>query len=161
MIRAVIREMTEGDVEAALDAYETVAAEGIWIGGEAPIDRADRRARRLERIRRGKDLSLVVEVGGKIVGEIGVFIEHGRGDLGMHLLGEFRGQGIGTEMMTRAIEWARAQGLAKLSLEVWPHNERAITLYEKFGFVREGYHPKQWRRRNGESWDTISMGLVL
>jgi ribosomal protein S18 acetylase RimI-like enzyme len=46
-------------------------------------------------------------------------------------------------------------------LHVWPHNEAAIALYEKLGFAREGYHPKQYRRRSGEAWDAISMGLVL
>lgn len=157
----ILREMTEADVDGVLDAYESVAAEGMWIGGEAPIDREARRARRLERFRRGENFELVAEADGRIIGELGVEVIHGRGDLGMHLLSEFRGQGIGSAMMARAIEWARQQGLAKLSLEVWPHNERAIALYQKFGFVKEGYHPKQWRRRSGESWDTISMGLVL
>ncbi|HLW16677.1 MAG TPA: GNAT family N-acetyltransferase [Actinomycetota bacterium] len=156
-----VREMTEGDIDSVVDAYESVAAEGMWVGGELPIDREHATSVRVDRVRRGECLSLVAEVGGRIVGELGVDIVHGHGDLGMHLLSDFRGQGIGSEMMARAIDWARAQGLAKLTLEVWPHNERAIALYEKFGFVREGYHPKQWRRRSGESWDTISMGLVL
>jgi ribosomal protein S18 acetylase RimI-like enzyme len=40
-------------------------------------------------------------------------------------------------------------------------NEAAIALYEKSGFVREGYHPKQLRRKTGEIWDVISMGLLL
>ena len=79
----------------------------------------------------------------------------------MGILDGFREQGIGSALLARAIEWSRAQGLAKLSLEVWPHNARAIALYEKFGFKQEGYHPKQWRRNSGESWDTISMGLLL
>ena len=161
MTGALVREATEADVEAMLDVYEAVAAEGRWIGGEQPVDRARRRAGRLTRMRTGEHLALVAEVDGRIVGELGVEIVHGRGDLGMEIISDYRGTGIGSALMTRAIEWARAQGLAKLSLEVWPHNARAIALYEKFGFQREGYHPKQWRRNNGESWDTISMGLLL
>jgi hypothetical protein len=27
--------------------------------------------------------------------------------------------------------------------------------------VREGYLTKQWRRRNGELWGSVLMGLVL
>jgi RimJ/RimL family protein N-acetyltransferase len=157
----VVREGTEADIDAILDVYESVAAEGRWIGGELPVDRDRQRDYRLERLRSGDGLILVAEMDGRLVGELGVYIVHGRGDLGMSIVDGFREQGIGSAMMTRAIEWARAHGLAKLFLEVWPHNARAIALYEKFGFMQEGYHPKQWRRRSGESWDSISMGLVL
>jgi RimJ/RimL family protein N-acetyltransferase len=44
---------------------------------------------------------------------------------------------------------------------VFPHNERAIALYRKFGFVEEGRRVKQIRRASGEIWDSIMMGLQL
>ena len=159
MAAAIVREATEEDVDAMLDVYESVATEGRWIGGELPVDRERHRAGRVERLETG--LMLVAEVDSRIVGELGIEIVHGRGDLGMEILDGFRGQGIGSALMVRAIDWARAQRLSKLFLEVWPHNARAIALYERFGFRQEGYHPKQWLRRNGEAWDTISMGLLL
>jgi len=161
MTAPIVREATEADVDAMLDVYESVAAEGRWIGGEIPIDRKRRREGRLALLKAGENLGLVAEVDNMIVGELIIEVAHGRGDLGMDILDGLRGQGIGSALLARAIEWARATGLAKLSLEVWPHNAPAIALYEKFGFAQEGYHPKQWRRRNGESWDTISMGLLL
>jgi ribosomal-protein-alanine N-acetyltransferase len=161
MTAPIVREATEADIDGMLDVYESVAAEGRWIGGEIPIDRKRRREGRLALLRGDAYLGLVAEVDGRIVGELIIEIVHGRGELGMDILDGFRGQGIGSFLVARAIEWARAKGLAKLSLEVWPHNAAAIALYEKFGFVQEGYHPKQWRRRNGESWDTVSMGLLL
>ena len=37
------------------------------------------------------------------------------------------------------MEWARASDVLKLELHVFPWNEGAITLYERFGFEREGY----------------------
>jgi len=160
MTGAVVREATEADVDALVDVYESVAAEGRWIGGEQPVDRERHRVWRIERLR-GGGLILVAEVEGRVVGELGLEIVHGRGDIGMGILEGFREQGIGSALLARAIEWARERRLAKLSLEVWPHNARAIALYEKFGFKQEGYHPKHWRRKNGESWDTISMGLIL
>jgi ribosomal protein S18 acetylase RimI-like enzyme len=156
-----VREATEADIEAILDVYESVAAEDRWIGGELPVDRERHRSGRLERISGEDHLLAVAEVDGSIVAELGVYVAHGRGDLGMEIMEGFREQGIGSAMMERAIEWARSRRLVKLSLEVWPHNARAIALYEKFGFEQEGYHPKQWMRRSGESWDTISMGLLL
>jgi RimJ/RimL family protein N-acetyltransferase len=44
---------------------------------------------------------------------------------------------------------------------VWPHNTGARALYNTFGFDEEGYLRKQWRRANGELWDSVIMGLVL
>jgi ribosomal protein S18 acetylase RimI-like enzyme len=48
-----------------------------------------------------------------------------------------------------------------VALQVWPHNERAIALYRKFGFQVEGRLVRHYRRRNGELWDAIPMALVL
>jgi ribosomal protein S18 acetylase RimI-like enzyme len=72
-----------------------------------------------------------------------------------------RGQGIGTALMEAAIGWAREQGLHKLSLDVFAHNEAALALYRKLGFVEEGRRVKHYRRASGELWDAIEMGLLL
>jgi RimJ/RimL family protein N-acetyltransferase len=56
---------------------------------------------------------------------------------------------------------ARSRGLHKLALSVFPHNEAAIALYRKFGFVEEGRRRRHVRRANGELWDLIEMGLLL
>ena len=61
----------------------------------------------------------------------------------------------------RCGEWARAHGLHKLTLGVFPQNEAAIALYRKCGFVEEGRRVKHLRRANGELWDLIEMGLLL
>lgn len=64
-------------------------------------------------------------------------------------------------MVAGAIELARARGLHKLTLSVFPQNEAAIGLYRKFGFLEEGRRIKHIRRANGELWDLIDMGLLL
>jgi RimJ/RimL family protein N-acetyltransferase len=51
---------------------------------------------------------------------------------------DWRGRGVGTAFVAAAVEWARARGLHKLTLSVFPHNDAAIALYRKFGFVEEG-----------------------
>jgi ribosomal protein S18 acetylase RimI-like enzyme len=68
---------------------------------------------------------------------------------------------VGSALMVAAIEWAREQGLHKLSLSVWPQNAAAIALYRKYGFVEEGRRRKQIRRQSGELWDVVDMGLLL
>ena len=74
---------------------------------------------------------------------------------------EWRGRGIGSALLAACVEWARVAGVHKVMLEVWPHNDAALALYRKHGFVQEAYFTKHYRRANGELWDSITMGLLL
>jgi RimJ/RimL family protein N-acetyltransferase len=85
----------------------------------------------------------------------------GFGELGMLVAREQRGRGVGSALLAAAVEWARGRGLHKLSLSVFAHNTAAIALYDKFGFVDEGFRINHFRRANGKLWDAIEMGLLL
>ena len=67
-------------------------------------------------------------------------------DLGLMVAANARRQGVGTALLEQAVAWAHATGVRKLELHVFPHNEPAIRLYERFGFVREGYRKEHYRR---------------
>ena len=108
------------------------------------------------------DETLVAVTGDEVIGSIHVGRSgHGFGEVGMTVAREWRGRGVGSALLAAAIEWAREQGLHKLSLGVFAHNAAGIALYRKFGFVEEGRRVKQYRRQNGELWDAIDMGLLL
>ena len=158
--RWIVRPAEPEDLVAALDVLAAVAEERIYIGTEPPVDRD----RRLEKWRRilddPKETMFVAEAQGEIVGNAGVEWT-GVSDLGMAILPGWRGKGIGSALLEAAIGWAEANGSHKMELRVWPHNEAAIALYEKFGFEREGYLKRHYRRRSGEVWDCIIMGLQL
>jgi len=99
---------------------------------------------------------------GEVVGSLHVeSTRFGFGELGMAVARPWRGRGVGSALLVAAIDKAREEGLHKLSLEVFPHNEAAIALYRKFGFVEEGYRVKHFRRASDELWDSIVMGLLL
>jgi RimJ/RimL family protein N-acetyltransferase len=155
-----VRRAVADDVDAMLDLYESVAAEGRYIGRELPIDRDSLRPVWVESVGDPNGAWFVAEVDGEIVGSAsiqGLGVAH----LGMQVARSHRGRGIGSSLLVASIGWARKAGAHKVALEVWPHNEAAITLYEKFGFEREGYLRKHWRRRSGELWDSVVMGLLL
>ena len=153
--------MTPDDLDEFLDLLEIVAAERIYIGTEAPIDREDRRARFVHTLESTNYQSLVAVAARRIVGQIGLKNMRGLFDIGMLVAPDMRGAGVGSELLEAGIDWAREHGGHKMTLQVWPHNQAARNLYAKYGFVEEGYLARQWKRRNGEIWDAVVMGLLL
>jgi RimJ/RimL family protein N-acetyltransferase len=97
-----------------------------------------------------------------MVGELGIEVaSYGVADFGMMVAADARGRGAGSALLSAAIDWAREAGVHKIALQAWPHNEPAIALYRKFGFEQEGYLRRHYRRRNGDLWDAVVMGLPL
>ena len=157
-----VREATLADVDTLVDLLVAVAGEGRWIATEAPVDTDRRRRRMVEDIEGADAVVLVAEAGGTPVGELGLHLApYGVADLGMAVAAAWRGRGIGSALLAEAIDRARKAGAHKVALQVWPHNSAAIALYERFGFQREGYLTRHYRRRSGELWDAIIMGLPL
>ncbi|HEV8104200.1 MAG TPA: GNAT family N-acetyltransferase [Gaiellaceae bacterium] len=136
--------------------FATVAEERDGIATEPPVD-VDARAASWT-----LEGTLVAVADTELVGSVHVAVSRfGFGEIGMAVAREWRGRGVGSALLTAAIEWSRGQGLHKLSLQVFPHNVAAIALYRKFGFVEEGHRIKQIRRQSGELWDVLDMGLLL
>ena len=157
-----VRPATLADVDAVVAMLVEVAGEGRWIATEAPVDVEQRRRRMVEDVEREEAIVLVAEVGGQVVGELGLYLaRYGVADLGMAVAPGWRGRGIGSALLAEAIDRAGKAGAHKIALQVWPHNTAAIALYERFGFQREGYLTRHYRRRSGELWDAVVMGLRL
>lgn len=110
-------------------------SEAFWIG---------------EMIKAAEHLVLVAEAGGEVIGNILVTVDRGVatehiGVLSITIADGWREVGIGSELIVAAQRWAVERGLRKVSLGVFPDNERAIAVYEKAGFVREGLRRRQYR----------------
>ena len=82
-----------------------------------------------------------------------------RGNLGIGVLPAYRGQGIGRRLLEACIEKAWSKGMTRVDLETRADNERAIVLYEKLGFRREGV-VRNGMRFDGVYHDCVLMGLV-
>jgi RimJ/RimL family protein N-acetyltransferase len=161
MAAATVRRLVPDDWDGWREVYEAVAAEGRWIGGELPVDWEPRR-RGFEAMCEGeRAVGYVAEVDGRIVGTLGGELSLGRTGLGMAIREGFRSMGIGSLLLEAFIGWSRECGAHKVELSLWPWNDRARGLYEKFGFEVEGIRRRHWRRNDGSLWDDISMGLVL
>ena len=81
-------------------------------------------------------------------------------DLGMMVAASHRRRGIGRALLEAAVGWARLAGVTKLELHVFPWNEPAIRLYERFGFEREGLRRRHYLR-DGVAVDALLMAYHL
>jgi ribosomal-protein-alanine N-acetyltransferase len=74
---------------------------------------------------------------------------------------DLHGRGVGRLLLDHAVALAGGKGLHSILLEVRPSNERAVNVYERYGFagigVRRGYYPAGANRRE----DAIVMRLPL
>ena len=81
----------------------------------------------------------VWEMEGKIAGYLGVwFILDEAQITNVAVHPEYRGMGGAKLLITQLLESMKEKGIKSATLEVRPTNEKAIKLYEKFGFTEIG-----------------------
>lgn len=83
------------------------------------------------------------------------------GVLGISIKKQYWGIGLGSAMMEYLIKWCKSNKITRrIELLVREDNKRAIKLYEKFGFEREGLL-KGDMCVNNIYYNTIMMGLYI
>jgi RimJ/RimL family protein N-acetyltransferase len=109
------------------------------------------------------DLAVVDRATGEFAGEVVLndLDEHNRScGFRIALRPSARGRGLGTEATRLIVGYAiETVGLHRVALEVYAFNPRALAVYERVGFVREGVlrHALYW---NGEWVDAIVMSIL-
>ncbi len=157
-----VRAMSLEDVEGALQLFDAVAEERLWIGTEPGYDRERYREMLARSLSRGHGMFVAQASDGTVVGLLSSreYEEYGW-TLGMLVDARYRGRGLGRQLMDALFGWAREHGVPRLSLLVFPHNERALRLYTSMGFVEVERYPNDVTRADGAVWDTILMRKVL
>jgi ribosomal-protein-alanine N-acetyltransferase len=65
--------------------------------------------------------------------------------LNISVRGDLHGRGVGRMQLDKVVEIARQKGMSSVLLEVRPSNQRALAIYQRYGFVeigkRKGYYP--------------------
>ena len=158
-----VRAASPSDAYALVELAESVGREdGRWILGTGPWRSVSDERRYLRSIHRHPDAAVyVAEDEGAIVGRLSLSRDphpasRHVADLGLMVAESHRRQGVGTMLLDQAVAWARASGIAKLELHVFPWNEPALGLYESFGFEREGF-----RRRHYERGDELVDAVLM
>ena len=87
-------------------------------------------------------------------------IKH-RGEIGISVDKEYWGNGIGSKLMEKIIDFAKnTAGCEIIHLQVRSDNERAIRLYKKYGFEKIGQF-KGYVKIDGEYIDCDLMNLYI
>ncbi len=81
----------------------------------------------------------VAESNGSLLGGGGIFPSDGLAEdtcelVKMYLLPEGRGKGLGKLLIEKALDFAKAAGYKYVYLETMPELQKAMSVYEKFGF---------------------------
>ncbi len=169
-IRRIIREARIDDAAKLLTYLQQVGSESENLTFDAkgiPFSEQQEREYLDSRMCSHNNITLLALEGEKIIGSLGVDtppfgrLSH-RGEVGISVLKECWGQGVGSALLGGMFSWLQncPTGLRKLDLTVREDNQRAIALYKKYGFKEEG---KVSRLVAIEDvfYDGITMGLLL
>ncbi len=112
------------------------------------------------------NMMIVCTVNSKIIGTC-EFVGYNRlkckhrAGIMMALSQEYWGKGIGSAMLNELIDIAKEQGIEQLELEMIEGNERALSLYKKFGFETVAEIPDAYRLKDGSSRKAVYMRKLL
>jgi aminoglycoside 6'-N-acetyltransferase len=108
----------------------------------------------------------VVELEGAVVGFVQFFEEpdddYRHADVDILLTTGVHGQGLGTDAMRTIVGYlVERRGHHRITLSTWPHNARAIHVYEKLGFRQVGVTRLSERGADGSWHDELLMEYVV
>ena len=166
----VVRAGQEGDA-VSLYQYKSVIFRETDLLLQSPEDfdsDPDREALFLRRfLISPNSVYLVAKQGDQVVGTASLYGGMYRRNrhvvqLGMGVLKEWWSLGIGSSLLEATILWARSTPvIRKIILQVYHTNDRAIRLYERHGFQREGRLVNDVKLDDGTFVDLAVMALHL
>ncbi|MEP7085209.1 MAG: GNAT family N-acetyltransferase [Betaproteobacteria bacterium] len=151
-------------------AYARMMGEADVFGNLLQMPYADEelwRQRLTDSCAPGKlDLGLVAELDGEVAASAGlhpVGVATRRRHammLGISVAGHAQRKGVGTALMRALCDYADGwAGILRIELTVFEDNQRAIALYQKFGFEIEGRH-RAFAMRDGQYADALTMARL-
>ncbi|ELZ07195.1 N-acetyltransferase GCN5 [Halovivax asiaticus JCM 14624] len=160
-----IRAARQEDLTGIVGAIRQVATEGTYIEAESVADEIDHQEALLRHNELESRMFFVATVGDDVVGWVHLHapeldkLSH-TAELTVGVIEDYRGHGIGSQLLARGLEWAGANGYEKVYNSAPSTNERAIEFLEDYGWeieaVREGHY-----KIDGEYVDEVMMAVSL
>lgn len=166
-----LRNGTENDAQDVLDNFNLTHAQTDYLASypdeNNSLDAEQERRFLKARAESKNEVYIVALVNDKVVGTAGMEavgdkykVRH-RTELGIAVEKEFWGLGIGWARIDACIECAKAAGYVQMELGVVADNKRAVSMYEKAGFVEYGRNPKGFCSRISGYQEMVYMRLEL
>jgi ribosomal protein S18 acetylase RimI-like enzyme len=159
-----IRPIGIADIEGFRACVAAVMREREYLAYQEPFPLVQTAAFVAANIETGNP-QLVADDGGHIVGwcdirreTVPIYAHEGM--LGMGLLAEYRGRGLGERLIRAALDAARDAGFERVSLSVYARNARAVALYHRVGFVMEGTRVRG-KKLDGKYDDVHMMAYLM
>jgi RimJ/RimL family protein N-acetyltransferase len=160
--RVRLRTYKPSDKEALVSMYAGLSQETLrWSMPPYNRERIERWTSDLE-----NNIIFLALDAQRIVGHLQISLAtnarfRGTGNLFIYLHQDFQNAGLGAALMNEAIALAKARRVHRIELTVVADNHRAIKLYEKVGFQREGLKRENYLGEDGKYHDEVEMGLLL
>lgn len=151
MNHILIRDARPEDAEALLIYLKQIGGETQFLaideeGLPLSVEEEQNYLRTLQHSELSKDL-LALSANGEILGNAAIKgftkerMKH-MASVAVSVKKDHWSQGVGSALMQHMIDFAKTQSIEVITLEVLSDNQRAIALYEKFGFVKFGHLDK-------------------
>jgi len=162
--RIVVRRVTRRDIKGIVRLWQALADERRYIATERVT--VEQKNRWVKSIHDRAVLWVIAEIEGNLAGSLSLArdrdsekTKHLR-NLAIGVARQYRGIGVATALMNFGIRWARQRKVKKIALTVFSTNWKAISLYNKFGFVAEGTRKRQFLI-HGKYVDEIMMARFM
>lgn len=143
----MIRKANTNDAEAITAIYNIAVAEGFCTADTEPQSVASR-INQMEAFPDPAHAYFVYEIGSEVRGWVSI-APHRPGrkalrytkEVSFYIHPEFQSRGIGSSLLSHAIDFARQEGIRTLYALLLESNKRSIGLLRKFGFKKWGHLP--------------------
>ena len=120
-----------------------------------------------EKTRSTDEIEIIAIIDGRVAGTAGIEaigrkykVKH-RAEMGISILKEYWGLGLGKALTKACIQCAKEAGYTQLELNVVSENEAAVSLYKSFGFTEFGRNPRGFNSRISGYQELVYMLLEL
>lgn len=168
--KLIVRNPEIGDESGLINLMQAVDSETKFLArepGEFNFTLEQERKFIENSINNENGLFLIAEINGKIIANSSVgrvtnnkrFLH--RAAMGIVVKKDYWNMGIGKNLMQECIKWCKEKGVEQLELEVVTQNNRAISMYQKFGFDIYGTKKHALKCADGSYEDEYFMCLFL
>ncbi len=162
--RILLRLMIQDDADALIQLYASAQPEDLRTVRD-DVKNPDVVRAWADNLDYKRVLPLLALSGDRVVGNVTLHRRAGPyihiGEMRIFLARDFRGRGLGTEMLKTQVDLARKEGLHWLQAEIFASQPKVIKAFERFGFERRCVFEDYFMLPDGQTEDVAILMVRL